>query len=74
MSRLRIMQMTAEELERRQKDGTLYADLVPIGKWETTAFSDRYICSECKHDLVTQYKPYDFCPWCGADMREGDVE
>lgn len=38
------------------------------GKWIITSFTDRYICSECGHDLITQYKPDNYCSYCGAKM------
>lgn len=74
MSRLRLLNYSREELAKMQESGKAYLDLVVKGKWKTTVFSDRYICSECKHDLVTQYKPYAFCPCCGADMREDEPD
>ena len=49
------------------------------GKWlkaygDHEAFGVRpfyYYCSECNK---LTFFPYDFCPSCGADMREGDAE
>jgi len=76
MSRLRVMRMSAEELERRQKEGTMYADLVPIGKWIdpkphlVSPYAKRYKCDQCGE---WAYRT-DFCPNCGSDMREGDAE
>lgn len=48
----------------------------PKGEWiydGTTLSLDWYICSECK-DYVNsaQEEGYRFCPYCGADMREGE--
>ena len=43
------------------------------GKWKPTALNDLFICSKCGYNLVTEYKPFNFCPYCGADMR-GNVE
>lgn len=39
------------------------------GKWIITSFTDRYICSECGHNLITQYKPDNYCSYCGAKME-----
>jgi len=51
----------------------------PHGEWIQTYESvdgrgaDRYKCSFCNHEINIYYKPYRFCPNCGAKMRkEGD--
>ena len=49
------------------------------GKWITdNPHSDmyRYTCSECKAQHRARYDlaRYNFCPNCGADMREGDSD
>ena len=58
-------------------------DLLPRkGKWigkERFANSQEYFsweCDKCEWVLedITLYKPYSFCPNCGADMREGDQD
>lgn len=58
------------ELERRCAQGTMYADLVPIGKWKwrTTKGVDYCGCSEC--GLGSWEMEFNFCPHCGADMRK----
>ena len=39
------------------------------GKW---IFDEgEFVCSECDGIMVRNV--YNFCPWCGADMREGDL-
>ena len=50
------------------------------GRWlpdNNCAYEMRFVCSVCKESEVvptigfTKYKPiWDFCPNCGADMRE----
>lgn len=50
------------------------------GRWlpdNNSVYEMRFICSECKRSQVVptigfiKYKPiWDFCPNCGADMRE----
>ena len=41
------------------------------GKWEIQG--NRGICSQCHKYTYLGYE-YDFCPNCGADMREGEQE
>ena len=36
------------------------------GRWETVYSDQLYQCSNCKKTS----EPTDFCPHCGADMRE----
>lgn len=34
-----------------------------------------YMCSNCKTEhLAINPETWKACPWCGADMREGDFE
>lgn len=68
MTRSRAAGIPKAELERRCANGSMYADFVPIGKWESV--DGAWECSLCGCR-----KPNDtaFCPDCGADMREGDV-
>lgn len=57
------------------------ADVAPVvhGRWKyrgVCGIKDnitirRYKCSECREDIVCDC-PYNFCPHCGADMREVD--
>lgn len=75
MSRLRVVRMTEEELARRCAEGTMYADFVPIGRWIDTKphlkspMAKQYRCDQCGYWAVKS----NFCPNCGADMREGDA-
>lgn len=54
-------------IEERKKgkwiDEGQYADFFP---------HHAYRCSECGHHLIEIEVAYDFCPFCGADMREGN--
>jgi len=78
-TRMRVAKINKEELERRCADGSMYADFVPIGHW-IDRFGGEYRCSECgakisEEDITdTPIKSFNFCPFCGADMREGDAE
>lgn len=52
------------------------ADVAPVrrGKWVTDEYGN-FVCSECRKepfydDLGFGYICSDFCPDCGADMRE----
>ena len=44
------------------------------GKWlEVTTLDNEFICwvcSECRHGADFVYEPYNFCPNCGASMRQ----
>ena len=83
MSRLRIVSMSKEELERREKDGSAYMDIVVRGKWiaksthKTEIREDvimpvyEFTCNQCGYTVGDSYL---FCPWCGADMREEDAK
>lgn len=33
-----------------------------------------YKCSECRKGTTFDMKPYNFCPNCGTDMRESEVD
>lgn len=45
------------------------ADVAPVrrGRWIPLAHGTMFACSECKYVAGK----YNFCPKCGADMREG---
>ena len=46
----------------------------PSGHWETLEFKASptlYKCSNCSERMLYQY---NFCPNCGADMKEGEEE
>lgn len=81
-TRMRVANIPEEELKERCKNGTMYADFVPIGKW--IGSQGIFTCSQCGReadyfiaDASLGYylaaKP-NFCPNCGADMRKGDAE
>jgi len=56
------------------------------GKWiygeHDVAMCDGYRCDKCgffvpwdyQHKFIDFIKDYNYCPSCGADMREGDAE
>jgi len=87
--RMRMYKMTPEEMNARIKEGSAYLDVVVKGHWingyvkhlTTGEERDARECSECGN----RYFRYDnspdttgmvpnFCPNCGADLREGDAE
>ena len=45
------------------------------GKWIITdVFGEKgYECSVCNGIVGATDDDYNFCPWCNADMREGDA-
>ena len=46
----------------------------PKGRWEADGIA--MVCNQCHRCLVVEQGDADmnFCPHCGADMREGDGE
>ena len=68
-TRMRIAKMDREELLRRCKEGSIYADFVTIEQWN--AVDGAWECSQCG---CRKLEDTAFCPDCGSDMREGDVE
>lgn len=48
----------------------------PQGEWIFDDRSGQFICSKCEGGVnmpTLMGEPlYKWCPWCGADMREGD--
>ena len=77
MSRLRLLNYSTEELAKMQESGKAYLDLVVKGKWIPTENeemeTDGYFCSVCSLPMETEEKT-DFCPNCGADMRDEDYD
>ena len=73
-TRMRVAKIPKEELEKRCSEGTMYADFVPIGKWKwrTKKGIDYCSCSECGSGSWEM--EFNFCPFCGADMREDAVD
>lgn len=75
-TRMRVAKIPKEELERRCADGSMYADFVPIGKWIDTKphlnspMAKQYKCDQCGYWALKS----NFCPFCGADMREDGVD
>jgi transcription initiation factor IIE alpha subunit len=66
-----------EVLEVINEEPTADVKSVVHGKWIPIIERDDY-CDyeqewyECNRCHVTQYDKYNFCPSCGADMREED--
>ena len=46
-------------------------DARPKGKW---IVDERMVFPKCSCCKVQGYNSFDFCPMCGADMREGAAE
>lgn len=78
-----------ETIIRIQPDGTVLdqyghhlaiatvpaADVRPVVRGEWHEYDDDYgkiCCSVCEEDAPCDY-PWNFCPNCGADMRQTDV-
>lgn len=70
------LRAAGKEVERLFDEGKAYTDLIYVGKWIDpkpnlkSPHAKQYKCSVCGD---SNYKS-NFCPNCGADMREGDVE
>lgn len=68
--RLRAVGKGAEKLF---DEGKAYTDLIYVGKWVAEENEemeiDGYHCSVCDLPMETEEKS-NFCPNCGADMRE----
>lgn len=47
------------------------ADVVErrMGKWNYLDGLDVFECSVCGRQMIRNI--FDYCPWCGAEMREG---
>ena len=58
----RSINKAIDALEQEQK----------VGHWEFDK-KGYFSCSECKRKPKDQTATTDFCPKCGADMREGEV-
>ncbi len=46
-------------------------DVIKKGSWKCVESRIHCVCSECGYN---GFKHYDYCPWCGADMRESKEE
>jgi len=60
-----IQQLPSVQLERK------------TGKWirtRTMIHDGELYCDQCGQEHPEQKKIWNFCPNCGADMREGDAE
>lgn len=48
------------------------------GEWKRrivdSGFNADWVCSECGYRVKTDFANYNFCPNCGADMREREGE
>lgn len=71
--------MVWEALSHAQRDVALLPSVQPErknGKWHQRFYSqiEMMVCSECNsefsYDAETGVRDYNFCPNCGADMRE----
>lgn len=72
----RAVELGTEEVQKRLADGTAYLDVVVKGKWEIYKQHQEewLICDQCRRMYHRWYFDENFCPNCGADMREGDAE
>ena len=48
------------------------------GEWKRrlvdNGFNADWVCSECGYRVKTDFVDYNYCPNCGADMREREGE
>ena len=63
------VQMGAEALKEKRQHGTWTEEL---DESANPFFQRRWRCSACND--YNYYGRPDFCPCCGADMREGDPD
>lgn len=69
-------QLSSEDKEAIDMAIAALKDARPKGKW-IDKFGGVYRCSECRAiisetDITdTPIKSFNFCPFCGADMRKG---
>lgn len=40
--------------------------------WNRDGLMTIFECSTCKEQIEIPFKPYDFCPYCGAKMKGAD--
>jgi hypothetical protein len=64
------------ELARERISNVPSADVVPVvrGRWEEADDGDGVVCSVCREDFCTIYletERFNYCPNCGARMKEG---
>lgn len=52
---------------------TIEAEPVRRVRW-TDNGEDKFICSACKGYVYRWFGKSDFCPRCGADMRDGGAD
>ena len=52
---------------------TIESEPVRRGRW-TDNGEDKFICSACKGYVYRWFGKSDFCPRCGADMRDGGAD
>lgn len=47
----------------------------PQGEWiKHSVYKDVLICSKCNHGSNQVHDTFNFCPYCGAEMRKGGTE
>lgn len=62
-----------EDRARIENAPTIESVPVRHGRW-TDNGEDKFICSACKGYVYRWFGKSDFCPRCGADMREGGAD
>ena len=66
-----------ETAERIRKIPSIDIEL-KRGEWKRrivdNGFNADWVCSECGYRVKTDFVDYNFCPNCGADMREREGE
>ena len=62
-----------DRLVRQLKNLPSLTSTHKIGKWKQEYLGCMYdVCSECGQKVTKGFFKYNYCPNCGADMREGE--
>lgn len=72
-----INNMPSAQPERKRGEWEFYEDRSPV--WDIAGektWARAYKCSECGfvHAVIEDFGIYQYCPQCGADMREDNHE
>ena len=73
----KVMDLSPTQPERKRGEWEFYEDRSPV--WDIAGektWARAYKCSECGfvHAVIENFGIYQYCPQCGADMREDNHE